>query len=336
MKRLFLIIALVMLAFWVMARHCAEHSRPAGYFGHGTGPHFARHSHKTVPRPISAVALHESRQALHEARRTLDEAHNEVRHAFDEARDDVRQAFDEARDEVQRAFEEVRGELVSTDNPRHAFPPADLQPPSKACESAEGLPVPIVPGTRVSEARAQPPAPLRPRARVYHRAPAPPSAVPSVAATSSASVLVTEPVWATEERAKADARRRLQEKIVKELEPQVPATWTPPARLLDGMILQTRITPVDKDYGTLYQAELTIDDSPQRRAQLVEVYNRELIQHRLLSLGGTLAFILICLGAVSGYIRTDEATKGYYTNRLRMLAAAAVGAAGVVIYQLVA
>ena len=46
------------------------------------------------------------------------------------------------------------------------------------------------------------------------------------------------------------------------------------------------------------------------------------------------AFVLICLAAVSGYIRTDEATKGYYTNRLRMLAAAGVGAAGVVIYQM--
>ena len=54
------------------------------------------------------------------------------------------------------------------------------------------------------------------------------------------------------------------------------------------------------------------------------------------TLGGALAFVLICLAAVSGYIRADEATKGYYTNRLRMLAAAGVGAAGVVIYRMVA
>ena len=42
------------------------------------------------------------------------------------------------------------------------------------------------------------------------------------------------------------------------------------------------------------------------------------------------------LGAVSGYIRADEATKGYYTRRLRMLAAAGVGAAGVILYRMVA
>jgi hypothetical protein len=42
------------------------------------------------------------------------------------------------------------------------------------------------------------------------------------------------------------------------------------------------------------------------------------------------------LGALSSYIRADEATRGYYTNRLRMLAAAGVGAAGVIIYQMMA
>ena len=55
----------------------------------------------------------------------------------------------------------------------------------------------------------------------------------------------------------------------------------------------------------------------------------------MLTLAGLLVFVLICLAAVSGYIRTDEATKGYYTNRLRMLAAAGVGAAGAAIYQMI-
>ena len=67
----------------------------------------------------------------------------------------------------------------------------------------------------------------------------------------------------------------------------------------------------------------------------IKVYNHELVGRRLVNLGGSLAFILICLAAVSGYIRADEATKGYYTNRLRMLAAAGVGAGGVLIYQMV-
>ncbi len=43
--------------------------------------------------------------------------------------------------------------------------------------------------------------------------------------------------------------------------------------------------------------------------------------------------MLACLAAVSGYIRADEATKGYYTNWLRLASATGVGAAGVLIYQ---
>ena len=102
------------------------------------------------------------------------------------------------------------------------------------------------------------------------------------------------------------------------------------------MIVGTQSTRIARNYGTLYLAELDGRLLAQRRAELVEAYNHELIHHRLMTLGGTLAFVLICLAAVSGYIRADEATKGYYTNRLRMLAAAGVGAAGVIIYRMVA
>ena len=85
----------------------------------------------------------------------------------------------------------------------------------------------------------------------------------------------------------------------------------------------------------MYITHLKLDTTPERRAQLVKLYNHELVGRRLINLGGSLAFILMCLAAVSGYIRADEATKGYYTNRLRMLAAAGVGAGGVLIYQMV-
>jgi transposase len=49
-----------------------------------------------------------------------------------------------------------------------------------------------------------------------------------------------------------------------------------------------------------------------------------------------MGFVLTCLAAFAGYIRADEATRGYYTNWLRALAAAGVGASGVLIYQLLA
>jgi hypothetical protein len=144
-------------------------------------------------------------------------------------------------------------------------------------------------------------------------------------------------ISADEERAKAEARKELEKQVAEWLEPQgVPRSWKPSPRQIDAMILETKVRPVVKDYGTLYVAELRVDVSPERRASLVETYQHQVVNKRMVMLAGLLGFILTCLGAISGYIRADEATKGYYTNRLRMLAAAGVGAAGVVIYQMVA
>jgi hypothetical protein len=189
----------------------------------------------------------------------------------------------------------------------------------------------------VTEAEARPPVPPRPVVTIRHgRAPKTPKAVaptppaPPVQQTRTVEGLIS----ATEERAKAEARRVFRREVVQWLDPEVPGAWTPPSRLLDAMVMETRTRLVVKDYGT-YVAELKVDLSPQRRTALVEAYNRELVQHRLATLGGLLAFVLICLAVISGYIRADEATKGYYTNRLRMLAAAGVGAGGAILYNIV-
>jgi hypothetical protein len=147
---------------------------------------------------------------------------------------------------------------------------------------------------------------------------------------------ISSELMATEDRAKADATRKLKSEISLWLEPEIPIStdWKPSDEIVRSMITDVTFTPVVKDYGTLYVAELTADTSTRRRESIVANYQRELVQHRMLALGGSLAFVLACLGIISVYIRADEATRGYYTNRLRMLAAAGVGAAGVAIYRI--
>jgi hypothetical protein len=144
---------------------------------------------------------------------------------------------------------------------------------------------------------------------------------------------------ASEERAVAEARQKLRAVVAKWLVPDVPSNWTPPERLVEALVLATDIEPIGKEYGEngfVYVANLSVDFSPTSRAAFVAAYTREVVKERIVTLGGGLAFALICLGALSSYIRADEATRGYYTNRLRMLAAAGVGAAGVIIYQMMA
>jgi len=320
MKRYFLLIVLVMVVSWIAASHRSPFRRPAGPPGQWAAQ---PHVHKAeAGRRIAAETRRKTQHALAEAR-------DEVRQALDEARNEVRQAFAEARDDLHEAFDEVRVALVTDDDSSRALPPVPESPPT-AREAAEGLPVPIVPGTRVTEAEARPPA-IAPAAQ------GPVIAVVPAASTQSSRWAVNGRLSATKERAVADARRQLRDDVASWLEPEVPRSWAPPVRVLDAMILgEPQLKPVEKPYGEVFEATLTIDASSERRTDLIEVYNRQLVERRLATLGAMLVFILICLAAVSGYIRADEATKGYYTNRLRMLAAAGVGASGVIIYHMVA
>jgi hypothetical protein len=166
------------------------------------------------------------------------------------------------------------------------------------------------------------------RARVYQNV-----ATPSSDPVDRATRKISSGMMATEERAKADAIQKLEQTLSEWLEPEIPTDWKAPSSLVRSMIRETTYTPVVKDYGTLYIAELTADTSSRRREAIVAEYHRETVHRRMMALGGSLAFVLVCLGIVSGYIRADEATKGYYTNRLRMLAAAGAGAAGVAVYR---
>jgi len=204
-------------------------------------------------------------------------------------------------------------------------------------EEAEGLPVPIVPGTRVTEAEALPPKAAK--------APRPARRAPSILRRGPAAVAATEPsmtrlvsgrLSATVERARADARLQLEREVAEWLTPEVPTNWRPPAPLLVRLIRKTEVHPIVKDYGTVYEATLEADFSTMNRDRLLGAHRREVVTRRLAVLGGSLGFVLACLASLAGYIRADEATKGYYTHWLRGIAAAGVGATGVLIYQFLA
>lgn len=137
-------------------------------------------------------------------------------------------------------------------------------------------------------------------------------------------------------RAEADIRVQLEKAVQRWLaEDRVPTSWTPPKRFVDRMLTgKVFVEPVVVADLTVYRATVDADFSPDRKRELVETYHRQEGGRRLAIFGGGLAVILACLAGVSGYIRADEATKGYYTNHLRLLAAAGIGATGVAVYQI--
>lgn len=153
---------------------------------------------------------------------------------------------------------------------------------------------------------------------------------------ASGITLVKSDLKYTEDRALNDLNAKITTAISSWLaEAGVPSDW----RLPQGLVKQTiRGTPEVTDeeresIGTMYLASVPLELSRPRKEQFLQEYHRHVAGQRIGILGGGLAFVLTVLAVGVGYVRTDEVTKGYYTNRLRMLAAAGIGAAGVVLYQ---
>jgi len=176
----------------------------------------------------------------------------------------------------------------------------------------------------------RPPAPPHPHyGWAAHIRPGPPADPKAVREVKSE-------LCATTERAETNARQQLDSAVQSWLaEAGVPTTWNPPKPLVDRMVVGSiALEPVTVKDLNVFRATVSADFSDARRREFLEIYGRQVGGRRLAILGGILVFVLSCLAAISGYIRADEATKGYFTNRLRVLAAAGVGAAGVLVYQI--
>jgi len=147
------------------------------------------------------------------------------------------------------------------------------------------------------------------------------------------------------DRAQRDAWERLEQAVVDWLSPHVPSDWRPDPERLDALILERRVEPRPLDAKRLgldpaldfpehlYVAALTADLSPEHRSELLADYRRDLGNQRLRQLGAVGGFFLTVLAILAAYIRADEATKGYFTNRLRLAALTAAGAAGYGLYR---
>ncbi len=329
MKRVVFLILMVALAFWIIAQAC--HNRESVRFDRPVD------AYRGGPHPGYG---HGSRRAAAETREELARKLAEVKAALADAHQEVKTAFGEARHEMRTAIAKAREALVAAGQDLDATPAGKVATVKKTPprEEVEGIPIPVIAGTRVTDAVAQPPAAVQaPVAGITCK----PDLQAEKVETAASPGQVQPPtrsvegrISATQERAKADAFLMLANDVRHWLDPQVPESWGPPVQLLQAMVLKTDIQTVPRDYGAMYVAKMTYDSAPSRREALVTTYNHELVRTRMMMLGGTLTFVLIALGAISGYIRADEATKGYYTNRLRMLAAAGVGAGGVIIYQM--
>ena len=167
-------------------------------------------------------------------------------------------------------------------------------------EEVEGLPVPIVPGTRVTEAEILPPE--ADEAKIVSPTEVPDTHIrrPGGSAPKAPSTVraISGRLSATDERARDDARLAARARGDGVAHPRgVRPSGSPRRTCIDAMIRKTDVQPIVKDYGTVYEATLEADFSTPCRDEIVAAYQREVVAHRLVILGGSLGFVLVCLAA---------------------------------------
>jgi hypothetical protein len=140
----------------------------------------------------------------------------------------------------------------------------------------------------------------------------------------------------TEDRATERAREKAWEQVcdyLTRLDP--PVHWRPDVNWVDNNLVKSRPPAKQvelEDLGKGYERQLLVKVEAKERREMMEHDRQETMRQRQLLLARILAGVVALLVAVVGYLRLDEATKGYYTLWLRLGALGLVGGVGAVLW----
>lgn len=152
---------------------------------------------------------------------------------------------------------------------------------------------------------------------------------------------VTGRRYATPQESVDDALRQAAYEARKYLEQAAPrpVRWEVPVSFVQDRLVQDQyVAQVDWEAEgvdsppfaePMYQAHLLIELTPEKRQTLSQMWQEDVLGQRIRWLAAGSAFVLVLLAALAGYLRLDEATRGYYSGRLKLAAVAVVGVAGV-------
>ena len=146
-----------------------------------------------------------------------------------------------------------------------------------------------------------------------------------------------------ESEADKDAFERLSQSIrlwlQSQLDVQVDSRWQPPREMIEALIRERFMDDevaapesVAADAKKMMITGYLADFSPRARERFLTAYQHEVAVDRLWKMGAAILGALVVLTTVSGYIRADESTKGYFTNWLRGAALLTGGAGGGAVY----
>jgi hypothetical protein len=152
--------------------------------------------------------------------------------------------------------------------------------------------------------------------------------------------------YATPQQALDDALRQAAEEARNYLQQAAPrpVQWKVPLSFVQDRLVQDQfVSQVDWDAEgvdsppfaePMYQAHVLVELTPAKRDALLRMWREEVLGERIRWLAAGSAFVLVLLATLAGYLRLDEATRGYYSGRLKLVAVVVVGVAALVLLRL--
>ena len=153
--------------------------------------------------------------------------------------------------------------------------------------------------------------------------------------TSSSSVEIsfwTKPSYGrSEEIARQLALEAAQRELTGQLAKKIPSLrWTPSIEYIDERVKEVLPTEdkVEVDGRQMQGVSLLVELSGDDYLEIEHLDQHMRRDQRQVFLARIVASIVTICAAVAGYLRLDEATKGYYTNLLRLGSLAVIGTVG--------
>jgi hypothetical protein len=189
---------------------------------------------------------------------------------------------------------------------------------------------------QMAELPATPPPPVSPSAPSV--VPVKPSATPSAPAVVPAKPSTSDslPRWTVHadgnpDYARETALERAQQKVIVYLQQRHPRIeWVPDQEYIDQHLVKDRRNRPSPDIEgeKVEHRELDVAITPEDDRDILQQDSQYRMDQRLLWVGAGLAGLVVLFGAIAGYIRLDEWSKGYYTWWLRFGALGFLGVAG--------
>lgn len=141
-------------------------------------------------------------------------------------------------------------------------------------------------------------------------------------------------------QAAEEARQYLQQAAPRPVRWEVPVSYVQDHLVRDQFVTEVNWEAEGVDSPPfaepMFQTHLLLELTPKQRDALLGMWQEDVLVERIRWLAAGSAFVLVLLATLAGYLRLDEATRGYYSGRLKLAAVAVVGVAGVALLRVLA